>query len=272
MTDSRHFSIRAIVFHFIVLLAVTACVFLPWQIYIHQVFPIEADWVSTYNYKHIVEVLDHQGGPIYYYLDRIRINYGELIYLPLIWFVYKVIKKNPNLRLFTAFIWFAIPILFFSLINTKMQGYILFASPPLFMVSAAFFYWLVDYKNTLESDKAWMKWFVYAILFLLIALPVRYCLERIKPFNEDRKPRWVEALKCLPQRYSKNAVLFNYRRPIDAMFYTNLTVYKEIPDKAVIQDLIKGGHTVLLNDNGKADADIVSIEQVVKIHLPEPVN
>ncbi len=149
--DSKKFLTSSIVFHFVTLIAITLCIFLPWQIYIRHAFPIESAWEAGYNYKHIVQVLDQQGGPIYYYLDKIRVNYGELIYLPLLWFIWVVYKNICNLKYSALFIWFAVPIIFFSLIKTKMQGYILFASPAIFIISAAFCDKLFDYRKNLPA-------------------------------------------------------------------------------------------------------------------------
>jgi len=59
-----------------------------------------------------------------------------------------------------------------------------------------------------------------------------------------------------------NGVLFNYSKPIDAMFYTNLTVYSTIPDKELILKLLKEGYTVLINDDGKIPISLAKMEFV----------
>lgn len=91
--DSEKFKTKEIIFHFIILITTCCLVFLPWQVYIFNAFPLEAKWEASFNFKHITEVLDERTGPIYYFIDKIRINYGELIYLPLIWFLWKYIKN-----------------------------------------------------------------------------------------------------------------------------------------------------------------------------------
>ncbi len=96
--DSEKFKTKEIIFHFIILITTCCLVFLPWQIYIFDAFPLEAKWEASFNFKHITEVLDERTGPIYYFIDKIRINYGELIYLPLIWFLWKYIKKTLKTR------------------------------------------------------------------------------------------------------------------------------------------------------------------------------
>jgi 4-amino-4-deoxy-L-arabinose transferase-like glycosyltransferase len=268
--DSGKFTPKIIVVHFIILLAFTTVVFLPWQIYIYHTFPIEAKWEAGYNFKHITQVLDQQGGSVYYYLNKIRINYGELIYLPLIWFIWIFYKDLKNLKSFALSFWLFIPLIFFSLIKTKMQGYILFTSPAIFIIAAAFWFMIFDYRFTLDLNKPnniRLKWFFNLILLALIVLPVRYGIERIKPLQKNRNPQWVMDLKKMGQGHLKKGILLNYSKPIDAMFYTDLSTYPYIPEKNVIQSLIDKGYTVLINDNGNVATDIMSLKGIVPVHL-----
>ena len=46
------------------------------------------------------------------------------------------------------------------------------------------------------------------------------------------------------------------------MFYTNMTVYPNIPDKKVITDLVAQGYVVLINDNGNIPVDIKAMAGV----------
>lgn len=89
-------SFLKLIAHFILLISVCTLVFLPWQIYIYANFPIEAAYEASFNMKHITTALEGQTGPFYYFFDKIRINYGDLIYLPLIWFFYLIYKDITN--------------------------------------------------------------------------------------------------------------------------------------------------------------------------------
>jgi len=259
--DSGKFKPKVIIFQFIILLTTCILIFLPWQLYIYKTFPVEATWEASFNFKHITEAIEGQTGPFYYFIDKIRINYGELIYLPLLWFLWKTFKNRNNLKRLAIAIWFLVPLLFFSFAKTKMQAYILFTSPALFLMISEFWFMLSDYKKNHK-----LKWFFNLILFLLIALPIRYTIERTKPFERnERNPKWVSDLKELNDKKIKNGVLFNYDKPIEAMFYTNLTVYPYIPDKTVINDLIEGGHTIIIKNNGNIPDDIKTIKGVYLI-------
>ena len=256
---SGNIKTKKIIYQFILLLLTCVLVFLPWQVYIFHAFPNEANWEASYNYKHLTQVLEGQGRPFYYYAERIRIDYGELIYLPIIWFLWKSLKELKDIKRLAIAIWFLVPFLFFSFAETKMQGYILFASPALFMMTSEFWFMLYNYKANQK-----VRVLFYVILFLLIALPIRYTVERVKPFeNSDRNPQWVKNLKSLKDRNITNGVLFNYDKPIEAMFHTNFTVYPNIPDSTIIEGLVSKGYSVIINDDGKIPDNIKSIKDIM---------
>lgn len=146
-----------------------------------------------------------------------------------------------------------------------MQAYILFISPALFIITAAFFFEIKEWD--VPQNKKWLK---TAILLLLIALPVRYCIERVKPFDmTNRNPDWAQDLKSFKNNKSPQGVLFNYPRPIEAMFYTQLTVYPDLPDHHTLKQLTERGYTIFINDNGKLPADIQQMGNLNIVKLRE---
>lgn len=261
--DSGKFKPKIIVFQLIILLSISTIIFLPWQIYIFKAFPLEANWEHSYNIKHLSMVVEERSASIFYFFHRLRIDYGELIYLPLLWFLWKSFSNFKDKKLLALTIWFLIPLIFFTIAKTKMQAYILFTAPALFIITSKFWFMLYNYR---EGKK--LKWLYTLILILLIALPARYTIERVKPFNiTDRNPQWVSNLHKLNDKNIQNGIMFNYSRPIEAMFYTNLTVYPGIPEKKVIQKLIKDGYTVLINDNSKIPKEIRNISKIQFVEL-----
>jgi 4-amino-4-deoxy-L-arabinose transferase len=261
--DSKNFNIKSIIIQFIILLGACTIVFLPWQLYIYNAFPVEANWETSFNYDHITRVLQEYARPVYYFIGKLGINYGELVYLPLLWFSWMTLKKISNYKRLALFIWFWIPFLFFSFVKTKMQAYILFTSPALFMMTSEFWFMLDLYKRNKK-----LRWLFNLVLILFIALPARYMIERTKLFdNMDRSPQWVTDLKNLNNNKITNGVLFNYNKPIEAMFYTNLTVYPYIPDKKIITALIDMNYRVMINDNDNIPADIKAINGVMIVNL-----
>lgn len=260
LIDSRKFSFRCIAFHFLVL-SVTCCiVFVPWQLYIHQLFPMESNWESSLNLKHLTRVLDGRGGPFYYYVNKIRINYGELIYLPVLWFFWQAAINSRNYKQLAISIWFLIPFIFFSFAKTKMQGYLAFTSPALFIMTAVFWNALFEITTSNRIKKTFIK----MLLVLLLVLPTRYSIERIKPFEKtNRTPQWVVELKALNKEKIRNGILFNYNKPVEAMFYTDIIVYGNIPTVNEIFVLQKKGYTVMINSSNELPEKIKNLTGVI---------
>ena len=139
-----------------------------------------------------------------------------------------------------------------------MQGYILFTSPALFLMTSEFWLMLSDYKKVHKY-----KWFFSLILISLIFLPVRYMIERTKPFEiRERKPVWISEIKKLNDRKVEKGVLFNFQYPVRAMFYTDFTVYPNVPSQSVINDLINKGYTIFIKNDGKLPEYIKNITGV----------
>lgn len=241
-------SFKQFFFHGVALVLVVVLVALPWQLYIHANFPLEAAWESKYNVMHLYQDLENTGKPFYYYADVMRVSFGELIYIPFIWFIVQAFRKKKDGRYWTLLIWVIIPFLFFSFSATKLQGYIAFCSSALFIISALF----IDKLLNKEIKIKW-NWLRYALLVLLFALPVRYSLERLKPFQGIPKmPDWqsdIHDFERSPDNTS-DAVIFNTEHPIEYMFHTNATAYIGMPTESLMDSLENVGHHVFIVKEG----------------------
>jgi 4-amino-4-deoxy-L-arabinose transferase len=232
---------------------------MPWQVYIYRVYPVEAAWESSFNLRHITEALEGHNEPFSYFLRKIMINYGELIFLPLAWFLWTWKKRPYDLKKWALGLWFFIPLIFFSAIKTKMQGYLLFTSPVLFIITAEFWYQLAAWRKRIRFPVL-----INLLLILFIALPVRYSIERAKPFDKrDKNPEWVKELRALNLTATDpKTILFNYHRPVEAMFYTGFTVYQGIPDLAIILDLQAKGYRIMINDDGSLPGELNHLDGI----------
>lgn len=226
---------------------------LPWQLYILSRFPVEAKWEYLHNWLHITSELEGHNNPgVLYYLHKIRVNYSEIIYLPLALLLLRLFKHNKRLYLDVALVvWIFIPILFFSLAQTKMQGYILFVAPALFIITAEFFEVL---QTTLRTQtKGIYRLGGYLVMAAILVLPLRYCYERSQfgfgPVEEDSRR---SVYKQLNGKYPEKTVLLNCKWPIECMFYTPYIAYpnSEISQQAQQTIISKGFNILYLNDAG----------------------
>lgn len=140
--------------------------------------------------------------------------------------------------------WFLVPLVFFSVAKTKMPGYIGFSAGAYFIIASLF----VNYIYESRSMNASLK---YLVLLMMIALPLRYSIERIKPHKENPRPQWVTELKRIEQVNPTNRikVLFNFDEPIKAMFYTDMIVYDVYPTQRLIDSLSCNGYDIIVNQN-----------------------
>jgi len=123
-----------------------------------------------------------------------------------------------------------------------LQGYTLFTAPAIFIITAVFWQYIYHYRRKMR-----FKWLTYILLFLLLALPVRYSIERIKPFDfRERRPEWVQEIRKLDTKGS-GIVLFNYEHPIEAMFYSDCVAYTYIPDVETIEKITASGYKVFIH-------------------------
>ena len=264
----KRYSIKLLVTNLVILIVAFIAIAAPWQWYAIHNFPDEYFWESTYNMLHLTTVLGDQGGSWFYHFNKMRINYGELIYLPIIWLLYQTFTNKNIAKYWILVIWIFVPYLFFSFAATKMQGYTLFSAPAIFIVTALFWDNLSGMKNKWKYD-----FLRKLIMFLLIALPVRFAIERLKPFElRDRNPVWVKDIKSL-NRFDEyeQKVVFNMDRNIEAMFYTNFIAYQAIPSAVDIKEIQNLGYQVYVINEGVIPDEIREIEnvQIINLELPD---
>ncbi len=219
---------------------------LPWQIYILMTYPAEARYEYFHHWLHLASELEgHKDAGWWYYLDKLRINYSEIVYLPLIYFIWKLKKEKVNWNQNMALlIWILIPLIFFSFAKTKMQGYVLFICPALFMISADFFFQVKDLQFKKLSPRLRPS-LVLLVQLLMLLLPLRYCYERTAFGSQAPQVNpETEAYKHLPGGDGKTIVL-NVKWPIEFMFYTGYIAYRQDHLNAEEQELVsQSGYSV----------------------------
>jgi 4-amino-4-deoxy-L-arabinose transferase-like glycosyltransferase len=240
--QSKLYTFKQLFWQGCMIFLVACIIFIPWQLYIYHTWPLEAAAETEYNKRHIFELLANVGGPWYYFLNQLRINYGELIYAPIIWFIYKSYQSKTNFTRWALLLWFVIPFVFFSCIATKMQAYILFTCPVLFLITAELYYDFQHFK--ILENYPWIK---KVLMVLFIALPIRYALERIKPLQDVSTPDFVSSLGKLKNITDSNTVLFHYNKPIEAMYYTNIAAaYEKLPTQKTVDSLLANHYNIVI--------------------------
>ncbi|HSS50275.1 MAG TPA: glycosyltransferase family 39 protein [Thermoanaerobaculia bacterium] len=251
-----------------------ALVALPWQIYVHLAFPREAHWEAAYNLRHLLVPIEGLGGSPLFHLAHMARYFGELVYLPLGWFLIELARERQPEMLRLA-VWLLLPYIAFSLAATKMAGYVMTAAPALFVIEALFWLWLLNLDP--RPWPAWRRGLRWVALALLVALPLRYAVERLKLSpSYDRHPPWVRAMQQLPARIGPGkVVLLNTDRPVEAMFYTPYIAYAKLATPQQIARLRRDGFRVIAFDDGRlppALRTIPGLEVMPNPIPPSPLN
>lgn len=223
-------------------------IFLPWQIYIHKTFPLEARWEYSYNIRHITEALEGHSGPFYYHFEKMMDHFGTFIYIPVVWFLAMTVRNFKDERLMAIAVWFLIPYLFFICVKTRMPAYTLFAAPSLFIMLGLFIDHALKKIATLNN-----RWMIATFLILMFLIPALHSLKKaIKPFKKmDRNPIWAIELRNLDKTIQeKNTVIFNTDKPIETMFYSSFTAYQGLPTTEEVADLTKRGFNIWIMGKG----------------------
>jgi 4-amino-4-deoxy-L-arabinose transferase len=211
-----------------VLLGLTVCALVatPWQLYVSRAFPAEAAIEAAHRIQHLFEPLDaHTGGPLFYFV-RIPRTFGELAPLAILWFAWK--RREPALLA-----WATLPYAFFSLVATKMENYVMPAAPAIALMTS----WAA-----VELWGARQRW-MHVLAAALVLLPVRYAVERWKPFHRFEDERSVaRALRGLPEG---RVLIVGAKHPIEAMFYGDRAAYAEVPEASTLERLrAEGWHII----------------------------
>jgi 4-amino-4-deoxy-L-arabinose transferase-like glycosyltransferase len=260
---SKKFTLKESILNGILVIAGCLVIGGPWIIYIRLKFPRESAWVINKVLLRYSDIVEGHSAPFYYYINKIGVIFGELIYIPLIISFYQILKKKADWKIITLTFWWVIPVLVFSFAASKRYTYLMLAAPAFFILLSYYWFYFYNLKDYIRY-----KWIIYILLFLLIALPVRYAVERTKLFSKrERNPEWTVQLRSLNKIEDEKVVLFNIKENIRAMFYTDYTVYPFIPTDIQIETLTGKGYKVYINDDDNLPAGIINNPDVTIFRL-----
>ncbi len=233
-------------------------VILPWQLFILYKYPKEAAWIFQQMFAPIQTVSSTTGhtGGITFYSMWMRIIFGELIYIPVIWLIFKCfnikikgIFKTPSIsrtmlfskkriHLWILFVWIFIPLILLTFSAMKKDAYLMISASAYFILTAFFVVYFLKIKNKLHVK----SWISYSFVALMILLPIRYSIERVKPFKERMKhPEWRVRLSELDKQIpnTKNVILSGESHYLNAMFYHDFVAYERRLSEQEIE-MVKG--------------------------------
>ncbi|HTA61503.1 MAG TPA: glycosyltransferase family 39 protein [Bacteroidia bacterium] len=265
----------------IVISALTAfIVFLPWQVYCYINYPIEFKQEMLYNSLHITTALQGHGGDWTFYFTDISKLYGEgdlvpyILLISFLFFVYDKKQSIHNKIIITTAI--SVIYLFFTIVQTKMTGFVAVVLPLVIIVFANFITEVLELIKNKTIYKLVFSIVVLTITFLFFDLNMvlkRHSLT-YKPDN-DKKGRLenivqTQKLKELSDLISnKNIVLFNCDNLyIKTMYYCeNVTAYGFVPSIVECETIKNKGYKIAVLRNKILPDYIENDKSILKINF-----
>jgi 4-amino-4-deoxy-L-arabinose transferase len=182
------------------------------------------------------------------------------------WFLYSLVKQKPDRSRIALTLWLLVPLIFFSFAASKGARYVMISAPAAFIV-VALFWWHV--RDRWMTVRRW-RFASILVLVLLVGLPVRFCMERVKPVGgPDWHAEWAQSFRKIGAQFEgTRTVVFNVQRPIELMFYSSVVAYSKIPTDEDIHVCNAKGYDVVVFDSADLPEWIRTHTDVTV--LPEP--
>ncbi|HET8964539.1 MAG TPA: glycosyltransferase family 39 protein [Chitinophagales bacterium] len=260
-------------------------VFIPWQIYILNQFPVLSRFEFNYNTKHLTESVEGMQTGFWYYFQIWHLQYSYFI-LPFIAIAFWKMKYNiRNTGWITLLVPIVIVYLFFTLITTsKGISYVFISAPFIFLLTGLgiteFFIWIKENLNLRLKNIIQ----VLIILFLTLAVfkPLihqKYYFKKGGHFlnveNKDAKKFNTAYYKRLDTILPEKYVILNCKsfENIEAMFWSNQNVYQWFPNETDYLQLKEKGCKIAAFPNMKGqefpdyianDSDVLILDKQLK--------
>lgn len=268
----------------IIAFTITCLLFVPWQIYIFNCFPAEAQYETQLNAAHFFHPIEGHEGNLLFHFKALKDLYGSGILIPylLLFGLIILIKKNIN-NIFRYAIITTILITygFYSLAATKMTSFCLVVMPFAFLGLGA----LLDSGITFISKRFVLKKsgtpirIIVSILICILLLK----LSKIETNHTEKDPqnngkrnleiKQITVIKnqLLDLNDNKKWIVFNadirLNGHISVMFYTNHIAFDFIPTQNQIDKVKRQSYNIAILDQGGLPDFILQDNSIIKIKL-----
>jgi 4-amino-4-deoxy-L-arabinose transferase len=231
--------------------ALSMLVFIPWQGYILNQFPIEASHELALNARHFTEPIENHGGDYWFHWDAMKTIYGSG---DLIRFIYLIglvlLLKGITHRIHRIMVLSAILIVytFYTLAATKMVAFTSILIPFFMLGLAALIQGLLTFFNK-KVKLSWVNHMLQSVLvffvvfFLFNFKEIRQKQTNFQTHDSDNRPAEIidyeQTLKLNQILGKERYVIFNVNRTVNShistMFFTDYIAYPQIPSEKEIE-------------------------------------
>ncbi len=263
-------------------LLVAIIIFIPWQIYIINTFPVISKYEFSLNSKHFFDVIENHGGDFLWHFNMMNEIYGIPFFL-LLFFLVILIKSITNNIYKISFLTIVVIIYtFFSLAATKMVAFTLPATIILYLaIGVAFEKFLKVLILNPEYFNRKIFHVVYTTILIGVLSGFNLNIEKIQEkhtlWKKDENSMLYQRLRTTPlvknlsKQYDlgREYIVFNSieedKAPI--MFFNDIVAaYNQIPSQETCLNLKQKGFKIAIFDNGKLPAYIEKDSEIKKIY------
>lgn len=261
-------------------IGITFAVFLPWQIYILNMFPLESKVEYAYNTTHFFHAVEgHVGDWKYHFKEFPKLYNHWSSYLAIPAFLVLIYRTKIFPFKIAYATWVIGIYFFFTLAQTKMPAFTLVVSALIYLSLGAFFDYLISYFETFQifkTKKIWITGCVFILLIILGASSLKFD-QITKHHSFKTQGEWdyrgirnrdTQVYKSLDKLLPEGKfVLFNVRQSehILVMFYTNHIAYEFIPSFEDFLRIKSLGYKIAIFDDGKLPDYIMDDNETIKI-------
>jgi 4-amino-4-deoxy-L-arabinose transferase-like glycosyltransferase len=249
------------VINYILSLLVCVIVFLPWQLYILHVFPMEAKYEFAYNNLHLTQIVEGHSGDWDFYLKYFNLYFGNYLcyILPFGLLLLIFLKKYHNLTSLSIIIYFVFSFLFYSTAASKGNAYFMIVAPLGYIFIGIGVYHIINFKKS------------YKYTFIPLTLICALLILNLPDLTNDHDPKnedllyhndWISKTEntAIYKNFNKEHIprvkyVFNVKDHLDFMFYNGQTdAYLWVPGPLDLEKLKKHHEPIAIyHELGKND-------------------
>ncbi|MBK7567766.1 MAG: glycosyltransferase family 39 protein [Bacteroidetes bacterium] len=237
-------------------LIITLIIMLPWQIYIHTEYPVEAKYEFQFNQQHLTEAIEgHTGNYLFYFIELPKhFSYFliPLIISGLILFLKSKLPTYFKIIILTSIL--TVYVFFTLLATTKVSAYVFMVYPLILLIIGLNYDYLYN-KLVVKSGKKIGTVIVFMIIAISVYTNLKYETLRkthergLSNYNWDNRKIKIhnaEIYRSLDTTLNGSYIIFNGKsmEDVEALFYSNQNVYAWWPEKDVIDSLKSKGYKI----------------------------
>lgn len=237
--------------HLILSIGVACIIFLPWQLYIINTFPVESAIAFEYNRKHITSDLGHDGN-VFTHLGFLPTAYQYLLVCFIAIGMITIFEsKKADYKISVAFLAMIVVIFsFFSIVvATKMPAFVYPVSALMIILMAygIFYFWdkVFSYLQLIPLHRNQLLMLITIVAgFLSLKVGVISHDRSIENQYRNSKMHNASLLNSIDDQLAAQYIFLNCKsyESIEMMFYKNTTAYHWYPAPNTIDSLQALGH------------------------------